>query len=341
MSAQNIILAVLRNMPQFILRRMAGPALEIDGNVLDTNLQILANMAAANAGDPPETVAAWRETANGFDALNLPRSAGVTVEDTMIAADGYEMKARIYKPRNASDADPAVLFYHQGGLVVMHHLSDDHFCSVLAAECGAKVISLDYRLCPEVDFPVPVEDGLVLWDYVQENAAALGIDPRRVALAGDSAGGLISATMTQIVRDRGGVQPAAQLLAYPWVSTNMPDSGSAVTCAECFPLNTATMEFFNATVFPNDKNLDHPYANPLDNENLQDLPPAVIGTAGFDPIRDQGNDYAERLKAAGNQVVHYCFSDLTHSYLMMGRVSHAAERACVQLAQDLARYLGR
>ncbi len=340
MSLQNLILGVLRSMPHFITRRIAGAPLEIDGNVLDANIQIVANMAAADAGDPPETVAAWREGADAFDAMGLPRRAGVTIEDTMIG----DMKARIYSPRDATDADPAVCFFHQGGFVVMHHLSDDYFCSVLADECDAKVISLDYHLCPESDFPAPIEDGLTLWAYVQDNAADLGIDPRRVALAGDSAGGLICATMAQVLRDAGGVQPAAQCLAYPWVATNFDEetaTGSLVSCAECFPLNTATMDFFNATVFPDGKNMDHPYANPALNENLKNLPPAVIGTAGFDPIRDQGNDYAKALLAAGNQVIHHCFSNLPHSYLIMGRVSHAANRACVQMAQDLARLLGR
>ena len=109
----------------------------------------------------------------------------------MIDGDGFAMKARVYTPRKASDADPAILFFHQGGLVVMHHLTDNHFCSVLADECSAKVISVDYRLCPEVAFPTPIEDGLLAWAHVQQNAEALGIDPRRVALAGDSAGGLI------------------------------------------------------------------------------------------------------------------------------------------------------
>ena len=345
MSVQNMILGVLRNTPQILLRRMAGAALEIDGNRLDANLQIVANMAAAEAekpgASPPATVAEWRERADGFDAMGLPLRRGVRTQDITIAGDGFEMKARIYTPRKASDADPAVLFFHQGGLVVMHHLTDNHFCSVLADECDAKVISVDYRLCPEVAFPAPIEDAMLAWDYVQDNGVALGIDPRRVALAGDSAGGLISATMTQILRDKGGVQPAAQLLAYPWVSTDTTAGGSLESCKDCFPLNTATMDFFNATVFPDGKDMDHAYANPLHNKDLQNLPPAIIGTAGFDPIRDQGNAYADALKAAGNQVTHYCFGSLTHSYLMMGRVSHAAERACVQLAQDLAQFLGR
>lgn len=341
MSVQNLILGVLRNMPQFVLRKMAGPKLEIDGRVMDANIQIIANMAASQAGDPPETVDAWREAARAYDEMALPDRSGVSAQDVLIAGPGGDMRARIYAPRQASSADPAILFYHQGGLVIMDHLTDGYFCSVLADECKAKVITLDYRLCPDVDFPAPIDDGMALWAHVQENAATLGIDPRRVALAGDSAGGLISATMSQILRDQGGVQPAALLLAYPWVSTDMAAGGSLESCADCFPLTKATMDFFNATVFPDGTNIDHAYANPLHNDNLRDLPPAVIGTAGFDPIRDQGNAYAAALQAAGNEVTHYCFDSLTHSYLIMGRVSHAAERAGVQLARDLAHYLGR
>lgn len=340
MSIQNLILGVLRNMPKFVLRRIAGAPLEIDGNVLDVNIQIIAKMAAANAGDPPATLTEWRAAAAGYDEMGLPDRAGVTTQDVKIPGPSGEMKARIYAPRHASDADPAILFYHQGGLVIMDHLTDGHFCSVLADECKAKVISLDYRLCPEATFPEPIEDGMALWDHVQENATALGIDPRRVALAGDSAGGLISAGMSQILRDKGGQQPAALMLAYPWVASDLAVGGSLESCAECFPLRTATMEFFNANVFPDNKGADHPLANPL-NGNLKDLPPTVIGTAGFDPIRDQGNAYAEALQRAGNEVTHHCFTSLTHSYLILGRISHAAEKASVQMAQDLAHYLGR
>jgi acetyl esterase len=217
--------------------------------------------------------------------------------------------------------------------------TDDAFCTILADECKAKVISLDYRLCPEHNFPAPIDDAMALWDYVQANAAALGIDGARVAVAGDSAGGLISSVICQQVRDAGGLQPAAQLLAYPWLSTQLAETGSALSCAECFPLTSSTMEFFNATVFPEGKHIDHPFANPLHNDNLANLPPAIIGTAGFDPIRDQGNDYADRLKAVGNQVTHYCFNSLSHSYLSLGNVSKNAEKAGITLARDLAKII--
>jgi acetyl esterase/lipase len=260
------------------------------------------------------------------------------------------LKARIYEPRHASNTDPAILFFHQGGLVIMHHLTDDWFCALLADICRAKVITLDYRLCPENEFPAAIEDGLALWDYVHEQAEPLGIDKRRIALAGDSAGGLIASVMCQVLRDKARAaddkpqkiaQPAAQLLIYPWVSTRIEETGSMQSCAEMFPLTRATMEMFNANVFPNDKNIDHDWANPLHNENLQKLPPAIIATAGFDPVRDQGNEYAEALAAVGNQVTHYCFGELSHSFLCLARVSNPVQKACEQLARDLAAHLGR
>ena len=355
MGIQNLILGALRRAPHSLIAKMAGQPIEVDGHVMDANIQILANMAAKQAanGPPPptdlsdkEALSAFRDGANAFDPIALPRRRGVSVEDVVLPLATGELRARIYAPKKASSTDPCILFFHQGGLVVMHHLTDDYFCSVLADECRAKVISLDYRLCPEHGFPAPIEDGLALWDYVHEKADELAIDVRRVALAGDSAGGLIASVMCQVLRDRGqedkfAPQPAAQLLVYPWVSTDMNAGGSVDSCADMFPLNRHVMDLFNQTVFPGGKNMDHAWANPLHNENLQKLPPAIIATAGFDPIRDQGNEYAEALGAVGNQVTHYCFGELTHSFLCLGRVSDAAQEAGVQIARDLAAHLGR
>ncbi len=338
MSKDRVILGILKNLPNFIIQRLAGPAVEIDGNRLDANIQLLAKMA----GNPePETdINQMRANIHAnFANLDGKRRATVKSREAHIPGPAGDMLARIYEPANLPDNAPAVLFFHQGGFVVMDLDSDDAFCTILADECKAKVISLDYRLCPEHNFPAPIDDAMALWDYVQANAASFGIDGTRVAVAGDSAGGLISSVICQQIRDAGGVQPAAQLLAYPWVSSQLAETGSAVSCAECFPLTTITMEFFNATVFPEGKHIDHLFANPLHNDNLANLPPAIIGTAGFDPIRDQGNDYADRLKAAGNQVTHYCFTTLSHSYLSLGNVSKNAEKAGITLAQDLAKII--
>ena len=338
MSKDRVILGILKNLPNFIVQRLAGPAVEIDGNRLDANIQLLAKMAGTPEAETDINKMRADIHAN-FTNLDGKRRASVKSREAYIPGPAGDMLARIYEPANLPDNAPAVLFFHQGGLVVMDLDTDDAFCTILADECKAKVISLDYRLCPEHNFPAPIDDAMALWDYVQANAAALGIDGARVAVAGDSAGGLISSVICQQVRDAGGVQPAAQLLAYPWVSTQLAETGSAVSCAECFPLTSSTMEFFNATVFPEGKHIDHPFANPLHNDNLANLPPAIIGTAGFDPIRDQGNDYADRLKAAGNQVTHYCFNSLSHSYLSLGNVSKNAEKAGITLARDLAKII--
>lgn len=342
MNIQRLVLGTLKRVPHFILRRMAGPPLVIDGNVLDANIHLLANLSPTREeGDGPPTPVELRATIQeNFSVFDAARAAGVSSRDTTIPGPAGDMPVRIYEPRNCPAIAPAILFFHQGGLVVMDLDTDDGFCSVMADECGARVISLDYRMCPENAFPAAFDDAFALWDYVQAEATALGIDPARVALAGDSAGGLLGSVMTLELRDRGGVQPAAQLLAYPWVSTDMDAGGSLQSCAEAFPLDRATMDFFNSMVFPDGVNIDHKWANPLAWESHAKLPPAVIATAGFDPIRDQGNAYAEKLKAAGNQVTHHCFGSLTHSFLIFGNVSKAAQQAARQIARDLAALLG-
>ncbi len=339
MTVQKFMLGVFKHLPPFIVRRMAGAPFEIDGNVLDANIQLVANQAA-NAETPTELAAMRAGIHESFKVLNGARRKNVAVRDSQFDGPAGALTMRLYEPVGAATPRPAILFFHQGGLVVMDVDTDDTFCTVLADVCQATVISLDYRLCPENAFPAAFDDALALWAHVQAQGADMGIDRQRVALAGDSAGALLSSVLCQIIRDRGDeISPAAQLLGYPWVTTQLAETGSVVSCAEAFPLTRNTMEFFNAMVFPDGKNIDHPYANPLTHENLADLPPAIIATAGFDPIRDQGNDYAARLKAAGNQVKHYCFSSLCHSFWSMGNVSRACDMACDQLARDLAALL--
>ena len=341
MNLQLLVLDTLRHTPHWLLRLFAGAPLDIDGNRLDMNMQVLAKLSArgSSTSDAPPSVDDIRRTAAEFNDLNLPTVAGVAVEDTTIELLGNRLNARIYRPPSSKKLKPAILFFHQGGLVIMDHLTDNHFCSLLAARCGTVVFSLDYRLCPENAFPAPIEDARALWEHVQAFSDDYGVDPARVALAGDSAGGLISSTLALVLRDEGGHQPKALCLAYPWVTTNNEDQPSHSSCANTFPLTADTMHFFNSQVFPDDHNKDHPWANPLHAESLSDLPPTVIGTAGFDPIRDQGNAFANRLVESGNQVAHFCFESLTHSYLMFGRVSGAAERACETLASELSKML--
>ena len=341
MNLQLIILDALRSMPHCLLKWAAGRPLEIDGNRLDMNMHVLAKLSARGSNAPYGTpsVEDIRRTAAEFNELNLPIVAGVSVKDTTIELLGNSLKTRIYRPKSNKNLKPAVLFFHQGGMVIMDHLTDNHFCSLLSERCGAVVFSLDYRLCPENVFPAAIEDAKALWKHVEACSDDYGIDPARIALAGDSAGGMISSSLALILRDEGGRQPKAMCLAYPWVTTNDDDQLSLSSCANTFPLTTDTIHFFNSQVFPNKHNQEHPWANPLHAESLAGLPSTVIGTAGFDPIRDQGDAFANRLKKSGNEVTHFFFENLTHSYLMFGRVSNEAERACETLAIALSERL--
>lgn len=343
MNLQLAIIDLLKVMPRPLLRVLSGKPSSIDGNTLDLNMHMMAKLATRGAGDSeaPMSVEAFRESASAYNELNLPVVKGVSTSDTAFSLLGNNLEARIYRPATLSGPLPAVLFFHQGGLVIMDHLTDDHFCSLMAARCKAVVISLGYRLCPEHAFPASIDDAQALWDYIQENATTMNIDPGRVALSGDSAGGLISSSLAISLRNKGGVQPAAMCLAYPWVTTNNDNQPSLSSCANTFPLTAETMHFFNEQVFPNDREKDSSLANPLLEEDLSNLPATVIGTAGFDPIRDQGNAFAQRLMDAENEVKHFCFESLTHSYLMFGRVSRAAEDACETLASSLSEILNR
>ncbi len=338
MNIQKLILSVIRALPASLVGKMAGPPVEIDGYRMDAHIHLASKSADLSAGDGG--IEAYRAGAAAALAMtNGPPRRSVKWHDIEFAGPGGALTMRHYIPAQADDIQPAILFFHQGGLVILDLDTCHTFCTQLAEICRAQVFSLDYRLCPESTFPEPIDDAMALWDHVQQNAGSLNIDPTRVAVAGDSAGGLISANMCQLLKARGGVQAAAQLLAYPWVTTTIIESGSMVSCADTFPLTRDTMEFFNSYVFPDGRMIDHALANPTDNPDLSGLPPAIVATAGFDPIRDQGNAYAEKLKAAGNQVTHYCFGSLTHSFLSFGGVTRAAEQACEQLARDLSMHL--
>ena len=337
-SFQNTIVSILKYLPKKLLKNIAGKSVIIDGNELDFNLQIISKLAQPNIDKYKSDVQEYRRGAKLISNLDLPICRGVSVEDRTFRLNSNELKARIYTPKTCTNRVPAILFFHQGGMVIMDHLSDNYFCSLLSKVCDAKVISLDYRRCPEVNFPTPIEDSLALWHFVQEYSEILGIDNKKVILAGDSAGGMISATMSLLIRDRGGIQPAGLVLIYPWVSTKKENQPSLSSCAETFPLTRETIDFFESNVFPDGKNIDHPLANPLE-QNLKNLPPSIIATVGFDPIRDQGKKFAQIYKESGNNTIHHFFPDLCHSFLILSRISTAAENACILIARETSKIL--
>ena len=337
MTFQNLMIDILRIAPKGLVRYLAGTPVIIDGNSLDPNMQIILNSSPQEQQLNLVSPNQFRKVAKQLDKIALPNIKGVTVKDEEIISTIGKLKIRTYQKDVSQKDSPAILFFHQGGLVIMDNKTDDYFCSLLAQKCNPKVISLDYRRCPEDKFPAAFEDAFALWDYAQLHSDKLGINPKSIVLAGDSAGGMISASMAIDLRDRGGIQPSALCLLYPWVTTSIENQPSIESCKDIFPLTFETMEFFRNTVFINGENLEHPWANPLNEKDLTNLPPTIIATAGFDPIRDQGIEFSEALKKDGVEVIDYCFKHLPHSFLIFGRISKAIQEANNRIANDLAK----
>lgn len=319
---------------------MAGESLVIDGNTLDLQMQVFAVVAAKQNAKAEPTVEAIRE---GFDDLAAIAAhtpvASVSTHDRTIPGPASELPVRIYHPTSTSGAAPGIVWYHQGGYVIGGLESDHALCTTLAERCGAVVVSVDYRLAPEHPFPAFIDDGIAAHQWVLDNAEGLGVDPARIAVAGTSAGGMLAAVVCQQARIRGTAQPAAQVLLYPGTDFTA-EGGSRDSCADAFPLSAAMLDFFAVHALPDPSAGHDPRASPGLATELWGLAPAVVITAGFDPVRDQGNAYADALRVAGVDTVNRIESSLTHSFTIFGGVCKEARRAVDRVADDLARALG-
>jgi acetyl esterase len=328
------------HLPKRLLRRMAGEPVSIDGNTMDLQIQVFAAAAAKQQGKSDPTVESIRD---GFDTMTRVAQHDpvetVSTHDRIIPGPGGDMSVRIYHPPSTSGAAPAIVWFHQGGYVIGGLETDHALCTTLADRCGAVVVSVDYRLAPEHPFPAFVDDGVAAHQWVLTHAEGLGVDPARVAVAGTSAGAMLAAVICQQARVRGNPQPIAQVLVYPWLDFTAT-GGSRDTCAEVFPLSSATLSFFASLALPDPTAARDVRASPGLAEELWGLAPAVVVTAGFDPLRDEGNRYATVLKQAGIPVVHRLESSLTHSFTAFGGISKEARRAVDRLADDVAAVLG-
>ena len=337
MALKDVIGKAVLRLPERALGRMAGEPLVIDGRTLDVRLQIAAQ---ASADTPPmrslDPATARAATADAFTRTNASRASGVAVHDRPIGTHG--LTVRTYHPPVADGLRPGVLFFHQGGWVIGDLDTCDAFCSDLAAGLGAVVVSVGYRLAPEHRFPAQLDDAVEAWTWLLDHADGLGVDVARLVVCGDSAGGQLAAALCLQVRDEGGRQPAAQVLVYPVVDATA-DDGSMVSCAETFPLTADTLAWFFEQALPEGFDRADPRVSPALAPNLAGLPPAVVVTAGFDPLRDQGMAHALALRSAGVQVVDRCEDALCHSFLALGALGPAVRSASQRVIDDIARLL--
>ncbi|MBO1076914.1 alpha/beta hydrolase [Roseomonas marmotae] len=244
----------------------------------------------------------------------LPVPAIGGVQDVVCRAADGQVPARLYQPPGAASGT-LVVFFHGGGFVFGS--LDSHYdvtCRALCAGAGCHVLSVDYRLAPEHPFPAAVQDADLAVDWAMAEAATLGADPRRIVLAGGSAGGNLAAVAAQRARGRGGPEPCGQLLFYPVTDAPGPTS-SYRDFAQGFYLTRADMDWFWRQYLPNPAQGTDPAASPLRTADLAGLPPALIITAGHDPLRDEAEAYAARLRQAQVPVVLQRYPGMIHGFL--------------------------
>ena len=240
-------------------------------------------------------------------------------EDRVIAGPGGDLAVRILAPEQQQPGPlPVIVFGHGGGFVFCDLDSHDEFCRSMADAVQAVVVSVDYRLAPEHPGPAAMEDMYAALNWAVEHAADYGGDPDRVAVAGDSAGGNLAATVSLAARDRGGPRVAAQILIYPVIDDDL-DTESYRRYGEGYYNTTAAMRWYWAQYAP--AGTDDPYLVPTRADSLAGLPPAVVVTAELDPPCAAGDDYARRLAAAGVAVDAHRFDGLFHGFLTFPSLS--------------------
>jgi acetyl esterase len=256
-----------------------------------------------------------------------------SVRDIAIPGPAGPLPARLYTPKTLRRADgmaPALVFFHGGGWVIGNLDSHDVVCRTLAVEGELLVIAVDYRLSPEAKFPAAVEDSIAATRWVSDNAMTLGIDATRLVVGGDSAGGNLSAVVAIHTRDHGGPKLAGQVLIYPGTDFRMTHPSHREPETSIL-LTHSVIRWFRDHYLNGPEDINDWRASPALVENLAGLPPAYVLTAGGDPLRDEGEEFAQRLKDAGVPVTFRSFPGQFHGFITMGKLLPQAKVAAKEI----------
>ncbi len=306
---------------------------------LDPQAQKVVDALAALHLKPfkDSTPAEARESMRSRTAALGPFEEVAAVTDHRVPVAGGEITVRVYKPAGMGP-HPVLVFYHGGGWVIGDLYTHDGICRSIVNAAGCAVAAVDYRLAPEFKYPVPVEDSYAGLLWVVANATRLGLDPARIAVGGDSAGGNLAAVMTLLARDRRGPRLLLQILVYPVTNYDF-NTASYRENATGFVLTTEDMRWFWRHYLAREEQGREPLASPLLAKSLADLPPALAITAGCDPLRDEGEAYAARLRDSGVAVTLTQYPGMFHGFLRMTRILDQSRVVLDEIAGALKKAL--
>ncbi len=320
-----------------------GRAVTIDGNTLDRTLQLMLGSQKMMGVDGlvlDGDVATSRAAMRAMTAALSGPEIHVATAPVSIPGPAGELTARHYRPAG-DGAAPLLVFYHGGGWVLGDLETHDAVCRLVCRDAGVHVLAVDYRRAPEHPAPAAAEDALAAFTWAAQHAGELGADPERVAVGGDSAGGNLAAVVAQQARDAGGPAPVLQWLLYPATDFTAV-TRSRTLFASGFLLTKADMDWFEACyVEGSGLQRTDPRVSPVLAADLSGLAPALIVTAGFDPLRDEGDQYAAALRDAGTRVDHRRMGSLTHGFANLFALGGGSATGTSAVVSALRAHLSR